>query len=58
MYAVFFATSRPNYAGWMTRYHLDLLNIDETHPGARAMLEAGLYPSEGSIRPKNEQTIL
>ena len=21
-------------------YHLDLLNIDETHPGARAMLEA------------------
>ena len=41
MCAVFFATSRPNYARWMTRYHLDLLNIDETYPGARAMLEAG-----------------
>ena len=41
MCAVFFATSRPNYTRWMTRYHPDLLNIDETHPGARAMLEAG-----------------
>ena len=41
MCAVFFATSRPNCARWMNRYHLDLLNIDETHPGARAMLEAG-----------------
>ena len=41
MCVVFFATSRPNYARWMTKYHLDLLNIDETHPGARAMLEAG-----------------
>ena len=41
MCAIFFATSLPNYARWMTRYHLDLLNIDETHPTARKMLEAG-----------------
>ena len=50
MCAIFFATSRPNYARWMTRYHLDLLNIDETHPSARAILEAGAL----SIRRTNK----
>ena len=33
MCPVFFATNRPNYARWMTRYHLNLLNMDSTHPG-------------------------
>jgi len=35
MCSIFFATSRPNYSRWMVRYHLNLLNIDTTHPGIR-----------------------
>lgn len=41
MCAVFFAANRPNYARWMTKYHLNLLNIDITHPEAREMLQNG-----------------
>ena len=41
MCSVFFASGRPNYSRWMARYHLNLLNIDETHPGVRQMLENG-----------------
>ena len=35
---IFFAQSCPNYAQWMTRYHLELLYSDEAHPTACAML--------------------
>ena len=38
---IFFATSCPNYAQWMMRYHLELLYSDEAHPTACAMLETG-----------------
>ena len=38
---VLFATSCPNYAQWMTRYHLELLYSDEAHPTACAMLDTG-----------------
>ncbi len=38
---VFFAANRPNYARWMVRYHLNLLNIDDSHLGVRIMLENG-----------------
>ena len=47
---IFFATSCPNYALWMTRYHLELLYSNEAHPTACAMLETGAM----SIRRKNE----
>ena len=36
---IFFAPSFPNYAQWMTRYHLEFLYSDEAHPAACAMLE-------------------
>ncbi|MCG7875152.1 MAG: hypothetical protein N0C90_02335 [Candidatus Thiodiazotropha endolucinida] len=51
MCSIFFATHRPNYARWMTKYHLDLVNIDETHPGARAMLEAGALSVRRTDKP-------
>jgi len=35
MCPVFFATNTSNYAKWMKRYHLNLLNMDNTHPGTR-----------------------
>ena len=37
----FFAGSRPNYARWMVRYHMNLLNVDKTHPGVRDILQQG-----------------
>jgi len=41
MCSIVFATSRPNYSRWMVRYHLNLLNIDTTHPGIRETLTNG-----------------
>ena len=36
---IFWATGCPNYAQWMTRYHLELLYRDEAHPASCAMLK-------------------
>lgn len=41
MIPVFFACHRPNYARWITRYHLNLLNMELTHPGIRQVFDAG-----------------
>ena len=38
---LFFATNRPNYARWMSKYQLDIINCDKTHPGLRALLDSG-----------------
>ena len=37
---LFFVMDLPNYARWMAKYQLNLLNMDETHPGLRDILEA------------------
>ena len=47
---IFFACNRLNYARWMVRYCLNLVNIDTTHPGMRQVLENGAM----SIRRKNK----
>lgn len=41
MCSIFFATNHPNYARYMVRYHLNPLNIEETHPGGHQMLLSG-----------------
>ena len=41
MLPVYFSGNRPNYARWMVRYHLNLINSENTHPGIRDLLEAG-----------------
>ncbi len=41
--SLFFSTNYPNYARWMSRYALDLLNIDETYPGLSEVLEGGAF---------------
>ena len=41
MIPLFFATHRPNYARWMSRYHLNLMNMEHTHPGIRDVFDAG-----------------
>ena len=33
--AVFFAASRPNYSDGWFRYHLNILNVENTHAGIR-----------------------
>ena len=42
----------PNYAQWITKYHLELNYSDEAHTAACAMLETGGY-----VQPTYEQTI-
>ena len=46
-----FGTNRQNYARWMSKYQLDLMNITITHPGLKEMLLAGLF----SIRRTDNQ---
>ena len=41
MLSVFFATHRPNYVRWMTRYLLNLINMEHSHQGIRPMFEGG-----------------
>ena len=50
MCPLFFTTSRPNYARWMVRYYLNLLNVDQTHPGVKQILAGGAL----SIRRTNK----
>ena len=40
---LFFATNHVNYSRWLTKFQLDLLNIDDTHPGLREILEKGVF---------------
>ena len=48
--SLFFSTNHPNYARWMSRYALDLLNIDEAYPGLSEVLEDGAF----SVRRGNQ----
>ena len=32
--------SRPNYGRWIVRYHMNLLNVDKTHPGVCEVLQS------------------
>jgi hypothetical protein len=41
MCPIFFAGNRHNYARWMVRYYLNLVNMENTHPGIRRILQNG-----------------
>lgn len=41
MIPMFFVTNKHNYARWMVRYCLNLINIDRSHPGLRDVLGKG-----------------
>ena len=41
--ALFFETNHINYARWLSKFQLDLHNIDSTHPGLRHILEQGAF---------------
>lgn len=48
---LFFGTNRLNYARWISKHQLDLINLTTTHPGLKEMLTAGLF----SIRRSSNQ---
>ena len=50
---LFFATNHINYSRWLSKFQLDLLNIDNTHPGLRGILEGGAF----SVRRTNKSLI-
>jgi hypothetical protein len=49
---LFFVTNRQNYARWMAKHQLDLLNMPMSHPGLKVQLCEGLF----SIRRTNNQS--
>ena len=51
MCTVLFATNPPHYARWMVRYHLDLLNVDQSHLGVRQMLKTGALTIRRTSKP-------
>ncbi|KAK4322460.1 hypothetical protein Pmani_006800 [Petrolisthes manimaculis] len=62
---IFFATNHMNPAWWLTKNQLDLLNIEQTHPGLRSIIEKGAFTvkrtkkafSRKSVGRTLEQTI-
>ena len=40
---VFFAANHPNYCRWLTKFQLDLINMENTHPGLRDILDSGAF---------------
>ena len=40
---LFVSTNHVNYSRWLSKFQLDLLNIDDTHPGLRYILEDGVF---------------
>ena len=41
--ALFFVTNHVNYSSWLSKFQLDLLNIDNTHPGLQEILDQGAF---------------
>lgn len=39
----FFAANQPNYSRWMVQYYLNLVIMDDTHPGVKDMLTIGAF---------------
>ena len=48
---LFFATNHVNYSRWLTKFQLDLMNMDDSHPGLRQILEAGVFTVRRTEHP-------
>ena len=46
--ALFFLTNYVNYSRWLSKFQLDLLNIDNTHPGLQEILDQGAFSVRGT----------
>ena len=49
--SLFFATNHVNYSCWLSKFQLDLINTDDTHPGLRNLLENGAFTVRRSNNP-------
>lgn len=62
---IFFAANRPNYSRWMVRFYLNLVNMEQTHPGVKQLLgngamsirRTGKHFSRSAVDLTLEQTI-
>ncbi|KAK6176302.1 hypothetical protein SNE40_014609 [Patella caerulea] len=60
-----FYTNHANYSRWLLKFQLDLVNVHETHPGLRSILENGVFTvkrtqkafSRGPVDLTLEQTV-
>lgn len=41
---LFFMMNHSNYARWLSKFQLDMNNIDKTNPGLRSILNDGVLP--------------
>ncbi|KAG5888598.1 hypothetical protein JTB14_037810 [Gonioctena quinquepunctata] len=48
---LFFIVNQPNYARWFVKYHYDLKNGDETHPGLEEDSKSGCFGIERTDKP-------
>ena len=48
---LFFMMNHMNYARWLTKFQLDLVNMDSTHPGLRPILENGAFTIKRTGKP-------
>ena len=46
---LFFATAHVNYSHWLTKFRLDLMNIDDTHPGLEEILGKGAFTVKRTV---------
>ena len=49
--ALFFSTDHVNYCQYLTKYQLDLMNIDDTHPGLKAILKKSVFTVRRTDHP-------
>lgn len=54
---LFFALNQPNYARWLVRYHNNLCQVDETHPGLRELFEKGSFGIKRTEKDFSRQPI-
>ena len=48
---LFFATNHVNYSRWLTKFQLDLLNVENSHPGLRETLDSGAFSVRRTEHP-------
>lgn len=54
---LFFTFNQPNYARYLVKYHDNLLNIDNTHPGLKSRLEKGSFGIRRTSKSYSRQPI-
>lgn len=54
---LFFVFNQPNYARWLVRYHYNLCNVVNTHPGLKLSFEQGSFGVKRTDKAFSRQPI-